>query len=325
MFDPIVTIFEKVTDVHNPVHRKLSKVIEHFKTNQKLNEQIQTLQNLAPDEYDKAKKYLPVVCFGGQFENRSNKGLIKSSGLMVLDFDDKDIKDYKELQDRLSRDNYIICYFTSPSGQGFKALVRIPIVENDEQYKRYYYSFMERYKELDTSGKDICRACFYSFDSEALINYNAKVWDKEFKEKEAPLKFNTSKKVYSDYKILSRICNVIRNAVKGERNTKIYNAAMLAGGYIASGQLEYDVALNALEAEANNCAPDEMRQNPKTILNGVKNGMTKPLSELQEIEKEESIEERLGKIYYSILDIQDELDDLFENGVQKGAITGLVN
>lgn len=322
MFDPIVTIFERVTDVQNPVHRKLSKVINHFKTDLKLQERIAKLQNLNGEDYDKAKKDLPVVCFGGQFENRSNKGLLLASGLMVLDFDDKDIKEYKELQGRLKRDPYILCYFTSPSGQGFKALVKIPVVKNDAEYKTYYFSFMERYKELDTSGKDISRACFYSFDSEALINYNAKTWDKQYKEKEAPLKFNTSKKVYSDYKILSRICNVIRNAVKGERNTKIYNAAMLAGGYIASGQLEYDVALAALEKEANACAPDEMRQNPKTILNGIQNGMTKPLKELQEIEKVETIEERLGKIYYSILDVQDELDDLFENGVQRGATLG---
>lgn len=322
MFDPIVTIFQKVTDVQNPVHRKLSKVIDHFKTDKDIHEKISYLQNLNDEEYDKAKKDLPVVCFGGKFENRSNKGLIEASGLIILDFDDKDIKDYKQLKRRLKDDTYILTHFSSPSGKGFKALVKIPVVKNDDEYKEYYYSFMERYNELDTSGKDICRACFYSFDSEILINYNAKTWTKKYKEKEAPLKFNTSKKVYSDYKILSRICNVIRNAVKGERNIKIYNAAMLAGGYIATGQLEYDIALNALEREANNCAPDEMRQNPKTILNGIENGMKKPLSELEQIEKVETIEERLGKIYYSVLDVQDDLDELFENGVQKGHLLG---
>ena len=92
---------------------------------------------------------------------------------------------------------------------------------------------------------------------------------------------------------------------------------MLAGGYIANGKLDYDTTMAVLEAEARKIAPDEMAQNPKTIVSGLKNGMARPLEELkEEIEDTvETVEDRLGKIYYTILDVQNELDELYERGI----------
>ena len=321
-FDPIVSMFERVTDVENPQFANVSDIVEWIRLGEDVQYEIETLRAMPEAEYKQAKKdRLPAITFGGKFSYRANKGLVEASGLMTLDFDH--VKNMDELRDKLSNDPYIYTFFLSPSGRGMKALVRIPTVQDDAQYKDYYYSFMERYNALDSSGKDISRACFVSHDPNISINYTCKVWDVRYSEKEPPMKINSAKKVDVDYKLLSKICNVIRNAEEGERNIKIYNASMLAGGYIANGKLDYDTTMAVLEAEARKIAPDEMAQNPKTIVSGLKNGMARPLEELkEEIEDTvETVEDRLGKIYYTILDVQNELDELYENGLQKGEKT----
>ena len=315
-FDPIVSMFERVTDVENPQFANVSDIVEWIRLGEDVQYEIETLRAMPEAEYKQAKKdRLPAITFGGKFDYRANKGLVEASGLMTLDFDH--VKNLDELRDKLSNDPYIYTFFLSPSGRGVKALVRIPVVQDDAQYKDYYYSFMERYNALDSSGKDISRACFVSHDPNILVNYTCKVWDVKYSEKEPPMKINSAKKVDVDYKLLSKICNVIRNAEEGERNIKIYNASMLAGGYIANGKLDYDTTMAVLEAEARKIAPDEMAQNPKTIVSGLKNGMARPLEELkEEIEDTvETVEDRLGKIYYTILDVQNELDELYERRI----------
>ena len=318
-FDPIVTVYESYKSVDQPHHRKLSKMLETFMHDE---HGIESIRSMTADKRKEAKTKLPVVCFNGKFEHRNNAGLIESSGLMVLDFDDKDIKDFEQFEKKLAGDRYLYTYFVSTGGRGFKALARIPSVKNHAEYKESYYSFMERYPELDTSGKDVSRCCFYSFDPNIATNPNAKVWDKKHT-KEAPVKLNGAKHTYNDYKKFSKVLNIIRYAQIGERNIKIYNASMLAGGYIAAGSISYDEALRLLEQEAHAIAPDEIAQSDKTIINGIKNGMDKPIEEIEELERSEDIESRLGKVYYTALDVQDEIDDLFENGQQKGVFCGL--
>ena len=44
---------------------------------------------------DKLKQQLPCILFSGEFNERSKKGLVKHSGLMVLDFDNVTDLGYK--------------------------------------------------------------------------------------------------------------------------------------------------------------------------------------------------------------------------------------
>jgi hypothetical protein len=321
MMNAQISIFERTNDVNSPIHVSLQKILKRFKKEDK-DGKITTLRDLPnPEEYKAQKNSLPVAVFQGTFSSRNNASLIKASGLMILDFDDKDIKDIHDLKQRLHNDEYIYSYFLSTSGRGYKALVVIPKVKNDQEYKKYYNSFIDRYEELDTVGKDISRCCYFSYDPDLVVKEKYKTWTKKH-EGESKVKLNKAKHVYNDYGKMNRILNIIRYAQVGERNIKIYNAAMLAGGYVASGKIEYDEALRLLEQEAEFIAPEERLQNPKTILSGLKNGMDKPLSDLEEIEKKEITEQKFGKIYFTAGDVKDEIYDLYKNGLQKGFSTG---
>ena len=79
------------------------------------------------------------------------------------------------LKEKLSKDTYIFSIWISPSGNGLKALVKIPVVvDNDDYNKRYkaiYKHFLWVNDEfgdnvIDTSGQDISRLCFESYDPE---------------------------------------------------------------------------------------------------------------------------------------------------------------
>ena len=69
---------------------------------------------------NKEKKLeLPVVCFSGEFSSRSDDALFEHSGFIVLDFDHVDVDATKKA---LGTDDFIYSCWTSPSGNGVKAL-----------------------------------------------------------------------------------------------------------------------------------------------------------------------------------------------------------
>lgn len=125
---------------------------------------------------DELKKELTAVTFGGEFIKRSKKDLKESSGFMILDFDK--LEDCHEFKENLKINEYIYSAWISPSGDGVKALVKIPKVLDNEQYASYYVAFVEALNEpsIDKSGKDISRLCFESYDPELWINEHSLLW-----------------------------------------------------------------------------------------------------------------------------------------------------
>jgi len=123
------------------------------------------------EKANELKKTLPLVCFNGEFTSRSIKGIKKGSGLMVLDFDD--VK--KEFKETLKKDRHIFAAWESPRG-GVKALYRIANISEDAIFKKIYKEVLKKYEQLDTSGVDISRACFESFDPEIYVNLDAEVF-----------------------------------------------------------------------------------------------------------------------------------------------------
>lgn len=124
-----------------------------------------------------AKKYkaskLDYVTFSGTFSKRSDKSLLKHSGLITIDFDHVD--NISELKDQLLRDEYFETelLFTSPSGDGLKWVLPLDLTKAKHQdYFRAIANYIKHtYRlEVDQSGKDISRACFLPHDSNAFIN-----------------------------------------------------------------------------------------------------------------------------------------------------------
>lgn len=310
-----VSIFQSIKNVKEPKSHSVISVLESFKKDTRNIEQIRN-----SDNFNEAKRALPLATFGGNFSYRSNNGLIESSGLMTIDIDKADVNAVKE---KFINQPWVFSMFTSPSGKGVKILVKIPKVKSDKEYKEYYSAFSEQYKEVDISGKDISRACFFSYDPEIYINKDAKEWTKKKNQEVAFSKL--SKEVNNDYGLVNRVLNIIRYAVDGEKHHKVRSASVLMGGYIEAGKVSYEEAIRLLEQEIYSMSPHHYEQHRKTIISGLENGMSRPLKNIEEfrvelnkeLEKEE-LEYKHGKIYFTLNDKKDEIDELYENGVVKG-------
>ena len=141
---------------------------------------------------------LPYVTPCGVFSYRKSDSLTGPSGLIVVDIDHLDSRQEAEKLKRQLFDDLLlrpVLAFTSPSGHGVKAfipydLARIPdtkqnISENIHwamNYVQAIYDFHSSHpdredkktnhsgKGVDRSGKDLVRACFLSYDEEALIH-----------------------------------------------------------------------------------------------------------------------------------------------------------
>ena len=56
------------------------------------------------------------------------------------------------MKDKLSKDPYIFSAWISPSGNGLKALVKIPVVVDNEDYNRRYKAIYNNYKWVNDDG-----------------------------------------------------------------------------------------------------------------------------------------------------------------------------
>lgn len=304
-----ITCFENFAKVSNPNHVTLEKVLDRFKTDSNNIE-----KNQGKETFKEFKRQLPIACFGGTFNHRSKNGLLKASSLMILDFDD--IVDLKEKKVSLSSLKYVLAVFVSPSGNGLKAIVKIPLVKTDKEYKEYYSAIAKKFPNLDESGKDISRACFFSYDKDIYINYDCETFTEKVTETKAIPKLSNVQ-IKNDYTLASRVLNIIRNAVDGERHIKILNASRLMGGYVAAKKISQTEAIRLLEQECYNIAPDTPKENLTTITKGIEHGMLSPLDDFIELEQEET-EFKLGKIYYTLKDKEEEIEELWDKGRVKG-------
>ncbi len=192
MQDIKISFYSKCNKPEEQKQTTLKKAIEFIKSD-KLKKHIENLRN----EPNKAKRQqykfdnLPCLIFQGLFGYRNNENLIKPSGMAIMDIDAYDT-DLKPIFEQLKENPHIVAIFKSPSG-GLKFVVRIPLVENDKKYKIVYDQLLEAYSiyspKTDISNKDIARLCFFSYDKDIYVNYDAKEfivdWNKKKEEKQS--------------------------------------------------------------------------------------------------------------------------------------------
>lgn len=136
---------------------------------------------------------LPYVTPCGTFTRRNSKNFISASGLVVIDVDHLDSYDEAvEMRQALFDDPLLnpTLTFISPSALGVKAFVPCTNLGRNKrlfnvtecmtwamQYVAMAYgpvntgSTPSTAKGVDTSGKDIVRSCFLSYDAGALVRY----------------------------------------------------------------------------------------------------------------------------------------------------------
>ena len=142
-----ITIFRNIRDTSTPFFRDLNSILERIKEGKSkdLIKQIRSEKN--KEVRQELKKSLPAICFSGTFNKRSDDSLIEHSGFICLDFDGyKTKKDMTAEKERLSKDKYVYSVFVSPSGNGLKAIIKIP--KEPKNHKNYFIS-LERYFNSD--------------------------------------------------------------------------------------------------------------------------------------------------------------------------------
>jgi hypothetical protein len=226
----MVTIFSKITDVENPFYKEINEVLNSFKDghNKSQIEKIRSTKEKTERNDFKAK--LKSICFSGEFSRRAAKNIIKHSGFACLDFDDlPSFEDAVCLRDSLQDNEYIYSAFISPSGNGVKAIVKIP--NEIENHKKYYEAICETFDSfLDTKTKDVSRVCYETYDPDLFINEKSKVWilKKEYSEvtrnNTYPKHFtitDTNKKV----DVILKWFNKKFTLNAGERNSNLFKLA----------------------------------------------------------------------------------------------------
>ena len=162
----------------------LSESFDRIRTG-KSKDVIDSVRNAPNDEVRKeAKKNLPAIMFNGIFTSRTDDGLKEHSGLCILDFDKFETNaKLKKFRKELEQDDFIFCVFTSPSGNGLKAIVKIPQCDKDE-HKLYFKAIGQHFNSeyFDEKNCNVSRVCFESYDPKIYVNDNSFEWTQKAEE-----------------------------------------------------------------------------------------------------------------------------------------------
>jgi hypothetical protein len=217
-----VTIFKSLFDNSTSFPVEFEQVVERIR-NGKSKDIVERIRNSqSKEERDELKKQSVVILFAGEFTHRNAKSLVKHSGLMVVDYDKCPESVYQDIIQIPS----VVLAFRSPSGDGYKAVVKIPVSTPEEHSKRFE-AFNSTYPSdfFDIKNKDVSRACFESYDPELYYNPDAEV----FTAIEQDLHYEITQRpalvpITEDDKILERLLKWWDNRfgfVEGARNSNL--------------------------------------------------------------------------------------------------------
>ena len=315
-----VTIFKNVYDKTNPHHIALETALQRIQTGKS-----STLVSDVRNGDKEKKKELPVVCFSGEFSSRADDALFEHSGFLVLDFDHVDVDSTKAA---LGMDDFIHSCWTSPSGNGIKALVHITNPERHRDHFRALVKYFERTHglELDESGINESRACFESYDPEIIIKDDYNKFG-HFTTEHAEAQTPTNEAYdYTDYMKLNLAARMIRQAKDGEKWITLNRASILCGGYVAAGRMEEEEVLRVLFREVCKREVDNEDHAKQTIIAGVEKGKQMPIRDIIDEEKSAQREMLLSDGDMSFISSDDEdfrwIDDFSQGKIEIGLDTG---
>jgi len=174
----MVTIFKNFNEVVE--HKTIATILEEIKTGKYKPGIIYLRKSLAEkkeEAYNKAKKSLPAFTPSGKFVGgRKLEFLTEYSKFIILDIDKLSKEQLQNAKNLAAQSEFTYACFISPSGNGLKILVKIdtPKTEHKETFLKvqaYYENILKL--EIDKSGKDATRLCFYSWDENLYLNENA--------------------------------------------------------------------------------------------------------------------------------------------------------
>jgi len=315
-----VTIFKNVFDKTQPHYLDLHKALERIQSGRSSG-----IVDKVREGNKEKKLELPVVCFSGEFASRSDDALFEHSGFIVLDFDHVDVDATKKA---LGTDDFIYSCWTSPSGNGVKALVQITNPERHRDHFRALIKYFERTHglELDESGINESRACFESYDPDLIVKEDYKKFG-HFTTEHAEAQTPTNEAYdYTDYMKLNLACRMIRLAKDGEKWITLNRAAILCGGYISAGRMEEEEVVRVLFREIGKRDLDNEEHAKQTIIAGIEKGKQMPIRDIIDEEKSAQREMLLNDGDMSFISSDDEdfrwIDDYSQGKIPIGLDTG---
>lgn len=186
--DKKCSIYENAWDDSSTNYIKVSTILKYIKEG-RWKDQVLKIRGTKEKAYrDKLKMTIPGASFSGtfrkdkvynnkkgrnEFKSRIDGHILEYSGIVIVDIDIKNEKVVTRLKRMFSEDPYVYSFFLSPSG-GLKVLY---VVDSEAQYhKDYAYDQIKSWVEdnygieVDTSGKNISRLCYISYDPDLFIN-----------------------------------------------------------------------------------------------------------------------------------------------------------
>lgn len=258
------TIFENIYIKENPLYVSIDTALERIRTGKKSRIKVEAVRScIDADLAQELKKNLPCVCFSGKFSTRHDNKMVEHTGFIVLDFDK--VNDLGEVAAKISEKDFIYAMWTSPSGNGLKALVKIA---DGSKHRAHFEAIKEVFPDIDNSGINESRVCYESYDPNIYINKEAKIFTKikttdQFKAKEVVA---DERAVFS--KLLKWLANKGGSFSKGERNTFVFKLAGAccrfgidennAAAYILS---EYPASNDFTQREAHNTIKSAYKKN----------------------------------------------------------------
>ncbi|MFV0173957.1 DUF5906 domain-containing protein [Empedobacter falsenii] len=179
------TLFQNFNEVINtiPVEQIVTEIKEGTYKSQILYLR-KSLEQGKMEPYEKAKKSLLAFTPSATFKGgRKLDYLQYYNQIIVLDIDKVEKNKLAEIKQKATELSTTLVAFISPSNNGLKLFVKVST--NQDEHKNTYNIVKEFYEkeleiEIDKSGKDITRLCFYSYDPEIYFNPNAEIFHCHF-------------------------------------------------------------------------------------------------------------------------------------------------
>ena len=213
------------------------------------------------DARNELKTKLPCFLFSGTFSQRSDKGLIKHSGYICLDFDGfPDDETFKTWRDTLEASEFTMSVFTSPSGNGLKVIVKVPECDKEE-HKLYFIALQKHFdcdEYFDVSCKNVSRVCYESFDPNIFVDMDSKIWTVKHEEEGYSYTERTPSIILNnDQKIIEKLLKWWEREfgfVEGNRNNNLFVLANAFNEYgidrsTAEATIIHDIVRGALKDE----------------------------------------------------------------------------
>lgn len=237
-----------------------------------------TALGIGKKAYAKEKVKLPCFTPSGRFgqawttdkktkEKRpvppTKRHLIEYNGIVVLDYDDLEIFTLLALIDKVKGCKFTFACFYSPSGEGYKVLVKTTNKDPQQHtnafkaVSQFFFNLTE--VEDDKSSSNINRLCFVSVDSSLFCNEESTLFEfqptlfEEKKKEVISVPVVTDDTNFDDItKAINKIENNGFSYVEGQRHEYIKRFSIECVKYgVKQDECEYFVDSNLLQADQN--------------------------------------------------------------------------